>query len=203
MGKNWIFDENKIGNKIKKCSWENCELEGEYKAPKSKSQIRDYYYFCIEHVRIYNSSWNYYEGMSDQDVEKLVRSDSTWNIPTWPLGKHINNKPQFKESISFENIKFSNIKNDLNDPFNLLDDYSNNDFIVLNNKVSKFSREEKIALRKLELDSSLTINDLKDRYKVLVKKYHPDVNGGNKNSEETLKQINSAYRLLLKKLSVP
>ena len=43
--------------------------------------------------------------MSDQDVEKLVRSDSTWNRPTWPLGKHIDNKPQFKESISFENIE--------------------------------------------------------------------------------------------------
>ena len=65
-------EENKIGDKIKKCSWENCELEGEYRAPKSKSQIRVYYYFCIEHVRIYNNSWNYYEGMSDQDVENLV-----------------------------------------------------------------------------------------------------------------------------------
>ena len=63
--------------------------------------------------------------------------------------------------------------------------------------------EEKKALRKLELDSSLTINDLKNRYKVLVKKYHPDVNGGNKNLEETLKQINTSYRLLLKKLSLP
>ena len=82
-------------------------------------------------------------------------------------------------------------------------EHSNNDFIVLNNKVSKFTEEEKRALRKLELDSSLTINDLKNRYKVLVKKYHPDVNGGNKNLEETLKQINTSYRLLLKKLSLP
>ena len=82
-------------------------------------------------------------------------------------------------------------------------EHSNNDFIVLNNKVSKFTEEEKIALHKLGLDSSLTIIDLKNRYKVLVKKYHPDVNGGNKNLEETLKQINTSYRLLLKKLSLP
>ena len=196
-------EENKIGDKIKKCSWENCELEGEYRAPKSKSQIREYYYFCIEHVRIYNNSWNYYEGMSDQDVENLVRSDLTWNRPTWPLGKSFDKRPQLDESINLENIHFSNIYNNFDDPFNLMGEHSNNDFIVLNNKVSKFTEEEKRALRKLELDSSLTINDLKNRYKVLVKKYHPDVNGGNKNLEETLKQINTSYRLLLKKLSLP
>jgi len=196
-------EENKIGDKIKKCSWENCELEGEYRAPKSKSQIREYYYFCIEHVRIYNNSWNYYEGMSDQDVENLVRSDLTWNRPTWPLSKSFDKRPQFDESINVENIYFSNIYNNFDDPLDLMAEHSNNDFIVLNNKVSKFTEEEKRALRKLELDSSLTINDLKNRYKVLVKKYHPDVNGGNKNLEETLKQINTSYRLLLQKLSLP
>lgn len=196
-------EENKIGDKIKKCSWENCELEGEYRAPKSKSQIREYYYFCIEHVRIYNNSWNYYEGMSDQDVENLVRSDLTWNRPTWPLSKSFDKRPQFDESINVENIYFSNIYNNFDDPLDLMAEHSNNDFIVLNNKVSKFTEEEKRALSKLELDSSLTINDLKNRYKILVKKYHPDVNGGNKNLEETLKQINTSYRLLLKKLSLP
>ena len=196
-------EENKIGDKIKKCSWENCELEGEYRAPKSKSQIREYYYFCIEHVRIYNNSWNYYEGMSDQDVENLVRSDLTWNRPTWPLGKSFDKRPQFDESINLENIDISNIYNNFDDPFDLMGEHSNNDFIVLNNKVSKFTEEEKRALRKLGLDSSLTIIDLKNRYKVLVKKYHPDVNGGNKYLEETLKQINTSYRLLLKKLSLP
>ena len=196
-------EENKIGDKIIKCSWENCKLEGEYRAPKSKSQIREYYYFCIEHVRIYNNSWNYYEGMSDQDVENLVRSDLTWNRPTWPLGKSFDKRPQFDESINLENIDISNIYNNFDDPFDLMGEHSNNDFIVLNNKVSKFTEEEKRALRKLGLDSSLTIIDLKNRYKVLVKKYHPDVNGGNKNLEETLKQINTSYRLLLKKLSLP
>ena len=196
-------DENKIGEEIKKCSWENCELEGRYRAPKSKSQIREYYYFCIEHVRIYNSSWNYYEDMSDQDVENLIRSDLTWNRPTWPLGKSFDKRPKFDKNINFGNIEFSNINNNLSDPFNLMGEYYKNDFIVLNDKVSKFSEEEKRALRKLELDSSVSINDLKNKYKVLVKKYHPDVNGGNKNLEETFKQINTAYRLLLKKLSLP
>ena len=64
-----------------------CPLEGEYRAPKSRSQLRDYFWFCLDHVRAYNAAWDFYKGMSPGQIEAHLRDDTAWQRPTWPLGR--------------------------------------------------------------------------------------------------------------------
>ena len=70
---------------IRLCCWPDCAKLGEHRAPVSRDNLDEFYWFCQDHVRIYNRSWNYYVGMSDAEVEACVRSDTTWNRPSWPF----------------------------------------------------------------------------------------------------------------------
>ena len=165
------------------CSWPGCKNEAEHRAPKSRDQIREYRWFCLEHVRIYNRSWNYYEGMSDEQVDRLVRSDTTWNRPTWPLGDRRNRASQENIGAAFE----SGFEN-LDDPFGFFT--AETSFKPAANMAPKtsLSAVERQALATLDLDVSVTVTELKARYKLLVKRYHPEVTGGDKKSEERFKQ---------------
>ena len=52
------------------------------------------------------------------------------------------------------------------------------------------------ALFTLELDANATVTTIKARYKELVKRHHPDANGGDRSSEEKLREIIQAYNYL-------
>ena len=47
---------------LKMCDNTNCKDKGEYKAPKSRILLNDYFYFCLNHIKEYNKSWNFYKG---------------------------------------------------------------------------------------------------------------------------------------------
>ena len=57
----------------------------EYPAPKSRDRLDEYHWFCLEHVREYNKSWNFCDGMNEE-IESEIREDTVWRRPTWPLG---------------------------------------------------------------------------------------------------------------------
>ena len=61
------------------------------------------------------------------------------------------------------------------------------------------SKDENDALKVLELNLPLNLDKIKKNYKKLVKIFHPDVNGNNKNAEEKFKEINKSYKILLQK----
>ena len=63
-----------------------CHEAGEYRAPKSRTTLNDYHWFCLEHVRAYNAGWDFYKGMSPAEVEAQLRADTSWQRPTWPIG---------------------------------------------------------------------------------------------------------------------
>ena len=63
------------------CEWNNCNEEGLYKAPKEKDNSKEYRLLCLEHVREFNKSWNYFSGMSDEQVINFLKSDMTWHKP--------------------------------------------------------------------------------------------------------------------------
>src|SRR5690348_17810776 len=60
------------------CDMPGCERFGEYRAPKSRRNLKDYWWFCLEHVRAYNSTWDYYKGMSPGEIEAQLRADTAW-----------------------------------------------------------------------------------------------------------------------------
>ena len=71
---------------MRACDHPGCIGAGDFRAPKSRLDLHDYHWFCLEHVRAYNSAWNYYAGMSDAEIEAEIRHDTVWQRPSWRLG---------------------------------------------------------------------------------------------------------------------
>ena len=69
----------------KKCDSQNCNQKGEYRAPISRVNLNEYYFFCLEHVKEYNKSWDFYKGLSVNQIENSMRADTIWNRPSWPF----------------------------------------------------------------------------------------------------------------------
>lgn len=170
------------GKAVRPCDHPACAGEGEYRAPRDRDRLEDYYWFCLEHVRAYNAKWDFYKGMSSDEIEAEIRRSTTWQRPTWPLGAKTSNR-RFTFAI--------------NDPLGLFEDEQEE---VRKARTRPLTPEE-LAMKVLGLEGPLTVQLLKARYKGLVKLHHPDANGGDKMAEEKFKEINQAYTTLLASLN--
>ena len=169
------------------CDHDLCTELGEYKAPKSRLQLNEYYLFCLKHVTAYNKSWDFYKGLNVDQIELSIRKDAIWDRPSWPLKGNPNNIiSQLKEFFNNDYGLFEKEK-----------DFQN----FLKNKTveEKLNIEEYKSLRILELSLPISLEKIKKKYKKLVKIFHPDVNDNNKKAENHFKEINEAYKILLKK----
>ncbi len=172
-----MFDKNKQINKV--CDAVNCKKEGIYPAPKSRNQLNDYYFFCIDHVRDFNKSWNYFEGLDEQEFEKEIRKSTTWERPSWKFGtKKID-----------DNIKeiFNNFKKE----------YKGN-----KNKQNQINTKTDNAWQVLELSPNSSIKDVKKKYKALAKKWHPDTtldfDNNKMYAKEKFVKVTNAYKKIIK-----
>ena len=161
------------------CDWHGCKAKGLHRAPRSPTQLREYRWFCLEHIRQYNASWNYYAGMTEEQVEADVRRDTVWQRPSWPLGA----------AMRAHAFQSGRVRDHLG---------------VFGDGEPEAPRQpvspEQRALVVLDLDPPVTVEIVKARYKKLVKRHHPDANGGDKVAEEKFKQISEAYRTILRSL---
>ena len=157
----------------KYCEWKDCNKKGVYRAPKNRENLREFRWFCLEHVREYNKKWNYFSGLSQKEIEKELKADFTWHLPTWPM--HGNGAHQIKDDLDILGLN-SNIKN--------------KNINIKSNKITK-------AFDKLNLTLDSSLQDIKRQYKVLVKKYHPDANKNNIKSNNKLIEINEAYKTII------
>jgi DnaJ-class molecular chaperone len=138
----------------------------------------------MDHIRQYNKSWNYYEGMSDKQVEADLRDDTSWNRPSWPFAgmeKPINFKGSSPGIDDFGGAFSQSGDPEIENP--------------ANPRHEPDSPEAK-AMAVLDLRPPVTTDQIKRRYKELVKRHHPDANGGDKVAEEKFKQISLAYAAL-------
>ena len=171
------------------CEWPGCDGAGVHRAPKGRGRDGEYHLFCMDHVRAYNARWNFYAGLSQDEIEKQIRADTTWWRPTWPLGAGGKRR---RASLADESIvDFGAFAQDDWDHEQTRPDYRNG-----NGWRPRPGSNEADALVTLDLHAPVTRDDIKVRYKELVKKYHPDANGGNRDAEERLKVINRAYSVL-------
>ena len=172
---------------IRLCDHETCENKGDYKAPKSRSNLNNYYFFCLKHVTEYNKSWDFYKGLSVDQIELSMRKDTVWNRPSWPLnGNPANVINQLKEFLINDYSLFEKEKE--------IQEFLRNKLVNEN-----ITEEERKSLTILELKMPISVDEIKKRYKKLVKIFHPDVNDNNKNAERKFKEIAEAYKILLKK----
>jgi len=162
----------------RRCDHEGCTKAGIYRAPKDK-RLKEYYWFCLEHVQEYNAKWNYADAEDETDMKKEQAK------------MHFNggrSKIKYQYGYRFK------------DAFGFFNEYAE-EFSAAAPETF-FTAEERRWIKIMELDfNELTVENLKKQYKKLVKKYHPDVNRGDKEAEEKFKQLTNAYSALLAKLS--
>lgn len=160
--------------RVRSCACPGCTAPGDYRAPRDRS-LSHYIYFCLEHVREYNRNWDYFSGMSGGAIEGYIRDATVWERPTWPLGQWQGREQQIRDDVMRE---FFADEAPPVSPAPIL---------------SKALRE---ALTLLELQPPVDFAAIKVQYRALVKRHHPDTNGGSREAEEKFKDINLAFTTL-------
>ena len=161
------------------CDWKNCSKIANYKAPVEKDNSKKYRLLCLEHVKEFNKNWNYFSGMNDDEICEFIKSDETWHKPT----------QSFSSSDNFFKILWNNTLHDEGNKFKF------NDAFGQKNQL-KFNHNDIKAFSILELSVGLKWEKIQKKFKKLVKKFHPDINLGNKKYEDRLKVITLAYTQL-------
>ena len=164
------------------CMAEGCLDTGTHPAPKNRHQLRSHIWFCLDHIRMFNSQWNYYDGLEGDALEREIRRATTWERPSWKFGTGPSAK--IANSASFE------------DKFSFFDEPDTNPQNVFQSPTT----EEKEAYALFELKPGADENAVKQKYKELAKKLHPDHNRSDPDAEDKLKEINLAYAVLRKNL---
>ena len=158
------------------CEWENCKENGKFKAPLERDNSKNHRWLCEEHIKLFNKNWNYFDGMSQQEIESFLKSDLTWHRPTQKFGSPDN----------FFSILWNNA---LSDKFNIFKEEK----IFNNLKSSKLSEKDKDAFKIMGLEFNADWPAIQKKFKTLVKKFHPDRNSGSKEFEDKLKKVTLAY----------
>jgi DnaJ-domain-containing protein 1 len=166
----------------KPCGVAGCPASAEWHAPKSRKNMDERIWLCREHLRAHNEHWNFFEGMSDAEIERHCNQASLGHRPTWPIGRRgpssAGPKGQKYWSYGFE------------DGFAFLEDAADPRRRPRQTTLTKGQLD---ALDALGLEEAATLSQVKARYKELVKRFHPDTNGGDRGKEERLKQVIRAY----------
>ena len=168
------------------CEWEGCEAKAAHKAPKGKNTENEYYWFCLEHVREYNRNWNYFEGMSDNEARDFQEQQRMGGRPTWKfgtLGSAGDGKKMNQGDSGFTNGRtragFSSPRPKQ----------------THRRSRSGLSKRQLRAFEVFDISHSATAEEIRDQYKLLVKKFHPDANGGDQSFEARLREVIEAYQV--------
>jgi len=168
--------------KVRPCATPGCTAEGAYRVPKSREQISTYLWLCLPHAREHNEKWDYFAGMNEAEIERFREAAVIGHRPTWPLGKRAAGVPGGHGAYRIE------------DGFVIFGEAREPPSPRRPQRV--LTRLQQQAFDVLDLETSATLNEIKARYKELVKRFHPDANGGDRGTEERLKQVIKAYGVL-------
>ena len=174
------------------CQWNGCALRGTHRAPKGRQHEGQYFHFCLDHVREYNKSYNYFAGMADDDVAAYQRAAATGHRPTWTIGVNNGATAEPAESVR-ERHSWAEA---FMDPFGIFGGGRRAKRPGPEPAKRPLKNLERRSFAALDLEGDEDASEIKARYKTLVKRLHPDANGGDRSSEDRLRQIIQAYHYL-------
>ena len=163
------------------CDWNNCLEEGYYKAPIEKDNSKKFRMLCLNHIKEFNKNWNYFEGMDDSQIYNFLKSDMIWHKPT----------QSFSSSDNFFKILWNNALKGAQNKFASSEQFDHMSQF-------KFNHNDIKAFSILGVSIGIQWEKIRGKFKKLVKKFHPDMNAGNKKYEDKLKIITLAYTQLKK-----
>jgi hypothetical protein len=166
------------------CQWHACKEKASHRAPKGRGGDKDYWHFCLEHVRQYNQSYNFFAGMNDAAVMAYQKDALTGHRPTWKMGTG-------KGAARPDLRAFGSS----GDPFGLFGDGMRAEQQA-RAEAHPVRNAERKALDSLGLEVGATPVQVRIRFKELVKRFHPDANGGDRTTEERLIEVIQSYNYL-------
>ncbi|KQT85862.1 J domain-containing protein [Aurantimonas sp. Leaf443] len=174
------------------CAWEGCHEPGSHKAPLGRDQEGKYLNFCVDHVRQYNKAYNYFSGLDDKDIQRFLKDAMTGHRPTFPMGHNGTANPSASPTPAARRAARRPGQRP-KDPFNLFGADGQPMAPPPRRKVRSL---EVKAFEQLGLTEGATGEAVRARYKALVKQLHPDANGGDRSTEDRLRDVIQAYKLL-------
>src|SRR5262245_43074808 len=165
------------------CQWKGCQDVGLYRAPVGRGQEGKYFLLCLDHVRQFNAAYNYFEGWSTAEVEAFQKDAVIGHRPTWRTGTTGEGRsaPHSTDAGGYA------------DPHEFLRSRSRRERVAPARRLKPLERK---SLDALGLPEGADRGQIKSRFKELVKLHHPDANGGDKRSENKLREIIQAYNYL-------
>ena len=176
--------KEKAAAAIKPCEWPGCDKAAKHRAPKGRDAEGQYWNYCTAHTQEYNKTYNYFVGMKDDEQADFRKDAQTGHRPTWKLGQGTTGT---FAGAHRRQAKF------IQDPLQIL----MKEKIKTNAKHGRTLRRNELdALGALGLPEDARPEEVKSKYKTLVKRLHPDANQGSRANEEALNAVIRAYDTL-------
>ena len=168
------------------CAYPRCHEAGEFRAPDPKGQAAsangpgDYQYLCLDHVRQFNAGYNWFAGMTADEISMAQSPTQFWPSETraFRANGNVDSPPKcadFKDPLDAISTRFRS---------RLPKERADGHFLSL---------EDRKALRTLGLSEDADRRALRSAYSAKVRAYHPDKNGGNRSYEKALQDVIAAY----------
>ncbi|RZV51198.1 MAG: J domain-containing protein [Sphingomonadaceae bacterium] len=171
------------------CAVEGCRQPGEYRAPVTPSGFDGpgaHVLMCLDHVREHNAEWDYFKGMSAEEI---------WEEQS-PIPRYGRRVRQFAYARGSDP---GPAWGDFDDPLDAIAARFRGSGSMHEARArSQFSGAEQHALGVLDLGPEATLHDVRGRYSELVRRFHPDRNGGDRSHEGRLAKVIDAYQTLRK-----
>jgi len=183
--------EDSAPRAVRGCEWAGCDRPGTHRAPKGRGREGEYWHYCLDHVREYNANYNYFAGLSDDAVANYQKDAITGHRPTWRMGMN-GGRRGGAEAAGGAGTGFT-----WHDPFGFFDAADSGAQARRELPEGRQVRNaERKAFETLGLEIDATAAEIKARFKVLVKRHHPDSHGGDRSYEDRLRAVIQAYNYL-------
>jgi DnaJ domain len=170
---------------VRICEWHGCRLEGKFRAPHSRERLNEHRWFCLAHVRQFNSSWNFFEGLTDDEVRAFQAGSMTGHRPTWRFGS-------LGSGSGLGLNQRSGTARGFSDPFGI---FGKRDPAPEPARRQLTKRQIR-AFEVFDIDQAAGKDAIRSQFKLLVKRFHPDSHGGDRGMEERLREVIEAYQVL-------
>jgi hypothetical protein len=164
------------------CAVPGCRAAGEYKAPLQPANFDgpgSWRFLCLDHVREHNAKYNFFDGMSPEEITHAQSPLAGWERPSRKFAANGADPPptwsDFADPLDAIAARFGRVRE---------------------GQSSRFSKAERQALSVLGLGDNADRHSLRQTYSTLVRRYHPDKNGGDRTHEARLRAVIEAYQLL-------
>jgi hypothetical protein len=171
----------KAKKKVERCSAPGCVGEAETRVPKSRDKMEERVWLCRAHLKVHNESWDFFAGMSDDDIQRYCVESLTGHRPTWPLGKRAAGDKARPDPVWNYHVQDGNAA------------FEGSTEAPVKPRQSHLTKGQLDALAILNLEEIATSLEVRARYKELVKRFHPDANGGDRSTEYRLRAVIKAY----------